>query len=61
MASLYLLNPLAGVFDLYRAAFFPAFFVGWTEVAVAAAVSLAFLALGALVFSRLESRVLKEI
>ena len=61
VAHVYVLNPLAGVFDLYRAAFFPAFFAGWTEVAVGAVVSLAFLAGGALVFSRLESRVLKEI
>jgi ABC-2 type transport system permease protein len=61
VATAYLLNPLAGVFDLYRAAFFPAFFVGWAEVVVAAVVSLGFLAVGVVVFSRLESRVLKEI
>jgi ABC-2 type transport system permease protein len=61
VATVYLLNPLAGVFDLYRAAFFPEFFVGWTEVAVAAIVSVGFLAVGVVVFDRLESRVLKEI
>jgi ABC-2 type transport system permease protein len=61
VSTVYLLNPLAGVFDLYRAAFFPDFFAGWTEVAVAAVVSLMFLAMGTLAFSRLEGRVLKEI
>jgi ABC-2 type transport system permease protein len=61
VATVYLLNPLAGVFDLYRAAFFPGFFSGWTEVAVAAFVSALFLAMGTAVFSRLEGRVLKEI
>lgn len=61
VAKIYLLNPLAGVFDLYRAAFFPEFFVGWTEVVIAAVVSVLFLALGTVVFSRLEGRVLKEI
>jgi ABC-2 type transport system permease protein len=61
VATVYLLNPLAGVFDLYRAAFFPGFFSGWTEVAVAAFVSVLFLAMGTAVFSRLEGRVLKEI
>jgi ABC-2 type transport system permease protein len=59
--ALYVLNPLAGTFDLYRAAFFPAFFAGWTEVVVAAVVSVGCLAGGVVVFSRLESRVLKEI
>jgi ABC-2 type transport system permease protein len=58
---LYVLNPLAGIFDLYRASFFPDHFVGWTEVAVAAAVSVGFLLLGMFTFSRLEGRVLKEI
>ena len=61
VGQLYVLNPLAGTFDLYRAAFFPDFFVGWTEVVIAAVVSLGFLALGMVVFSRLEGRVLKEI
>jgi ABC-type polysaccharide/polyol phosphate export permease len=61
LATAYLLNPLAGIFDLYRAAFFPGFFSGWTEVVVAAVVSLGFLVLGMVVFSRLEGRALKEI
>ena len=57
---IYILNPMAGIFDLYRAAFFPDHFAGWSVVAVAGAVSLGFLALGMFVFSRLEGRVLKE-
>ena len=61
VATVYLLNPLAGVFDLYRAAFFPSFFVGWAEVVEAAVVSVGFLAVGVVVVTRLESRVLKEI
>lgn len=58
---IYVFNPLAGIFDLYRAAFFPKYFAGWHEVGVAAAVSFAFLAVGMVVFSRLEGPVLKEI
>ncbi len=61
LKKVYVLNPLSGIFDLYRAAFFPDFFVGWSEVIVAAVVSCAFLALGMTVFARLEGRVLKEI
>ena len=61
LQRIYVLNPLAGIFDLYRAAFFPTFFAGWTEVAVAAVVSCAFLVLGMFVFSRLEGPVLKEV
>jgi ABC-2 type transport system permease protein len=60
VSSLYVLNPLAGIFDLYRASFFPNFFVGWTEVGIAAVVSLGFLGFGLFVFARLEGRVLKE-
>jgi ABC-2 type transport system permease protein len=59
--SVYMLNPFAGILELYRAAFFPGFFIGWTQVAVASVISLAFLVLGFVVFSRLEGRVLKEI
>lgn len=58
---LYVLNPLSGIFDLYRASFFPGHFAGWTEVGVAAVVSAGFLMLGTAVFARLEGRVLKEI
>lgn len=53
-------NPLSGIFSLYRAAFFPDQLI-WFEVVVAAAMSLAFLALGLWVFRRSERQVLKEI
>jgi len=59
--TLYMFNPLAGIFDLYRAALFPDFFAGWTEVAVAAGIALVALVVGVVVFTRLEGRVLKEI
>ena len=53
-------NPLSGIFSLYRAAFFPDQ-LDWFLVAVSAGMSLAFLAVGLLVFSRSERSVLKEI
>lgn len=61
LQRIYVLNPLSGIFDLYRAAFFPDLFVGWHEVGVAAGVSFAFLAVGMVLFSRLEGPVLKEV
>jgi ABC-2 type transport system permease protein len=61
VAKIYILNPLAGVFDLYRAAFFPEFFSGWLEVLVGAVVACLFLILGTVAFSRLEGRALKEL
>jgi ABC-2 type transport system permease protein len=61
MADLLPLNPLAGIFDLYRVAFFPDSWAGWGPLAVSiAATGLALLA-GALTFRRLEGRVLKEL
>ncbi len=53
-------NPLSGIFSLYRAAYFPAQ-LDWFAVVVAGAMSLAMLGIGALVFSRTERAVLKEI
>jgi len=61
VAKIYILNPLAGVFDLYRAAFFPEFFSGWLEVVVGAFVACLFLVVGTVVFTRLEGRALKEL
>lgn len=58
--ELALFNPLSGIFSLYRAGLFPEEFDAGA-VAVAAAMSLAILALGAVVFRRLESAVLKEL
>jgi ABC-type polysaccharide/polyol phosphate export permease len=55
------LNPLSGIFELYRAAFFPSQFVGWRYVATAAVISAGTLAFGTWVFRRLEGTVLKEI
>ena len=53
-------NPLSGIFSLYRAAFFPGQ-LDWFAVGVSAVMSLAFLALGILIFTRTERAVLKEI
>ena len=53
-------NPLSGIFTLYRMGFFPD---QWDtlSVVVGAVMSLLFLALGILVFRRLERPVLKEL
>ncbi len=58
--ELALFNPLSGIFTLYRSGMFPE---EWNlpAVGVAAAISLAFLALGVVVFRRLEPAVLKEL
>ncbi len=53
-------NPLSGVFSLYRAGFFPEE-LKWFDVGVSAAMSVAFLVIGVLVFRRCERAVLKEI
>lgn len=59
-ADLAAFNPLSGIFTLYRAAFFPETWDTFVVV-VGAVMSLAFLALGAWVFGRLERPVLKEL
>ena len=61
VGDLYLLNPLAGIFDLYRTAFFPDEWAGWGAVGIAAGVSVVVFVVGVLVFRRLEGRVLKDI
>ncbi len=53
-------NPLFGIFSLYRAAFFPEQ-LDPLLIAIAAAVTALILAIGMLVFSRTERAVLKEI
>jgi len=53
-------NPLAGIFSLYRAAFFPDQ-LDWYAVAVGALMSAILVGIGVLVFSRTERAVLKEI
>jgi ABC-2 type transport system permease protein len=53
-------NPLAGIFELCRAGFFPGA-VDWGHVWVSTAMSVGLLLLGWFVFARLERTVLKEI
>jgi ABC-2 type transport system permease protein len=53
-------NPLAGIFSLYRAAFFPDQ-LDWLTVGIGATMCVLFLVLGMLVFKRTERAVLKEI
>jgi ABC-2 type transport system permease protein len=53
-------NPLAGIFSLYRAAFFPDQ-IDWFAVAISAGMALLALVLGLLVFRRTIRTVLKEI
>ncbi|MDR6866330.1 ABC-2 type transport system permease protein [Microbacterium resistens] len=55
-----LVNPLSGIFTLYRVGFFPDQW-HWEPVLSSAGICLALLALGAYVFRRLESSVLKEL
>ncbi|MHB1172385.1 MAG: ABC transporter permease [Lacisediminihabitans sp.] len=54
------LNPVAGIFSLYRAAFFPQE-LRWFDVGMSAAMSVAILGIGLLVFRRTITTVLKEI
>jgi ABC-2 type transport system permease protein len=61
VASIYYLNPLTGLFDLYRTAFFPDQWTGWLSIAVTFLMSVGFLVAGIHVFRRLEGTVLKEI
>jgi len=53
-------NPLTGILSLYRSAFFPSE-LNWTAVGIAAAMSVAFLALGVWVYRSTIRTVLKEI
>jgi ABC-2 type transport system permease protein len=53
-------NPLAGIFSLYRAAFFPEQ-LDWYAIGVGAGMSVLLLGIGILVFARTERAVLKEI
>src|SRR5690606_31839654 len=53
-------NPLAGIFSLYRAGFFPGQ-LHWDAVAISAAMSMLILLLGMWVFRRAERLVLKQI
>jgi len=53
-------NPLAGIFSLYRAAFFPEQ-LDWYAVLIGGLMSLILVGVGVLVFTRTERAVLKEI
>lgn len=53
-------NPLAGIFSLYRAAFFPRE-LDWMLVGTSAGMSVLLLAIGLWVFARTQRAVLKEI
>ena len=54
-------NPLAGIFDLYRTAFFPDQWVGWSAVLFSAVFAVVMLLVGVRIFRRFEGLVLKEI
>jgi ABC-2 type transport system permease protein len=58
--KVFAINPLAGIFELCRAGFFPGA-VHWSHVGLSVLVSGALLVLGWMVFVRLERTVLKEI
>jgi ABC-2 type transport system permease protein len=60
-AHIFSFNPLAGILDLYRTAFFNDQWAGWKAVAVSAVWAVGALLLGMYVFPRLEGTVLKEI
>lgn len=53
-------NPLAGIFSMYRAAFFPEQ-LDWLAVVISLGMSLLLLLIGIAVFSRSERTVLKEL
>jgi ABC-2 type transport system permease protein len=59
--AVFVLNPFAGIFDLYRASFFADQWAGWDAVAISAAWALALTVIGVRVFRNLEGQVLKEI
>jgi ABC-2 type transport system permease protein len=60
LAGLFVANPLAGIFELCRAGFFPGQ-LDWSHVGASVLISFALLLLGWAVFARLERTVLKEI
>ena len=57
----YTVNPLAGILELYRAIVFPGEFLGWRQIGISAAITLAIFFFGLWIFRRLEGAVLKEI
>lgn len=61
IAALYAFNPFAGLFDLYRTAFFPEEWTGWLPLSITVVTALLLLGIGTVVFRRFEGTVLKEI
>ena len=60
-AKIFSFNPLAGIFDLYRTAFFNDQWAGWGAVLISSVWAVAIMAIGIYIFPRLEGTVLKEI
>ncbi|MBA2769514.1 MAG: ABC transporter permease [Sporichthyaceae bacterium] len=61
LSGLYVINPFAGLLDLYRTAFFAEEWAGWAPLGVSVGSAVVLLALGLVVFRRLEGPALKEI
>lgn len=61
LREIYDVNPLTGILDLYRASVFSAEMAGWRTIGSSVVLSLLVLLVGARVFARLESPVLKEL
>ena len=61
LATLYQVNPVVGIMELYRAMWFPQNFLGWDVVAAGAGGCVLFLVVGWWMFTRLETQVLKEL
>jgi ABC-2 type transport system permease protein len=61
LRNLYEINPLVGIFELYRAAWFPEYFGDWRAVYVSIVGCFLMLAIGWFTFIRLERPVLKEL
>jgi ABC-2 type transport system permease protein len=54
-------NPFAGIYDLYRTAFFPDQWIGWSPVVFSVVFAIISLFVGMRIFRRFEGLVLKEI
>jgi ABC-2 type transport system permease protein len=61
LRRIFALNPLTGIIESYRALAFPKDFAGWHVVEASVVISFVLLAVGVVVFNRLESAFLKEI
>jgi ABC-2 type transport system permease protein len=60
-AHFFALNPLAGILDLYRTAFFNDQWAGWRAVCVSGGWAVVTVVVGLAIFPRFEGEVLKEI